>query len=47
MAFGIFPDTSDDEDHGETRWGDVEVTPGAPAPPLPPVNSGAFLAFFP
>jgi hypothetical protein len=43
----LFPDTTDDEDHGETRWVDVEVTPGASAPPPPPVNSGAFLAFFP
>jgi len=43
----LFPDTSDDEDNGETRWVDVEVTPGASASPPPPVNSGAFLAFFP
>jgi len=41
-----YPDTFDNKDDGENRWVDVEVTPsGASAPP--PLNSGAFLAFFP
>jgi hypothetical protein len=43
----LFPDTFDADDEGETRWVDVEVTPGALTSPPPPVNSGAFLAFFP
>ncbi len=44
-----YPDTFDNKDDGETRWIDVEVTPasggggGGPSP----VNSGAFLGFFP
>lgn len=44
----LFPDSFDDDDDGETRWVDVEVTPATTTPPPPPVaNSGAFLAFFP
>ena len=45
----LFPNTFDDDDNGETRWVDVEVTPGGSTPPPPPptVNSGAFLTFFP
>ena len=46
----LFPDTFDDDDEGETRWVDVEVTPAGgstPPPPPPTVNSGAFLTFFP
>jgi len=43
----LFPDSFDDDDDGETRWVDVEVTPGAMTPPLSAVNSGAFLVFFP
>lgn len=42
-----YPYTFDTKDHGENRWVDVEVTPGAVAPPPPPVDSGAFLVFFP
>ena len=42
-----YPDTFDTKDNGETRWIDVEVTPGGAAPPPTPVNSGAFLTFFP
>jgi hypothetical protein len=42
----LFPDTFDTDDEGETRWVDVEVTPGASNPP-PVANSGAFLVFFP
>jgi hypothetical protein len=49
-----FPDSFDDDDDGETRWVDVEVTPagsGPPPPPPPPppsaANSRAFLTFFP
>ncbi len=41
-----YPDTFDNKDDGENRWVDVEVTPVSGSAP-PPVNSGAFLAFFP
>ena len=43
----LFPDTFDDDDEGETRWVDVEVTPGGSTTPPPTINSGAFLVFFP
>ena len=39
----LYPDTYDTEFDGQNRWVDVEVTPASAAP----VNSGAFLAFFP
>ena len=47
-----YPNTFDDDDGGENRWVDVEVTPAAGNPPPPPpppsaANSTAFLAFFP
>ncbi len=42
-----YPNTFDTKDNGETRWIDVEVTPGAAAAPPGPANSGAFLTFFP
>ena len=43
-----FPNTFDNKDNGEVRWVDVEVTPGGLiVNPPAPVNSGAFLAFFP
>jgi hypothetical protein len=43
-----YPDTFDGDDGGETRWVDVEVTPGGViVNPPAQVNSGAFLAFFP
>jgi hypothetical protein len=42
----LYPDTYDTEFNGQNRWVDVEVTPSA-ASPAPPVNSGAFLTFFP
>lgn len=42
-----YPDTFDDDDNGETRWMDVEITPVAGASPSATVNSGAFLVFFP
>lgn len=46
----LFPDTYDDDDDGETRWVDVEVTPttsASPPPPPNPATSSAFLTFFP
>jgi Concanavalin A-like lectin/glucanases superfamily len=45
----IYPTLYDVNDDGENRWIDVEVTPSSsgPPPPQPPVNSGAFLVFFP
>jgi hypothetical protein len=43
----LFPDTFDTKDNGETRWVDVEVTPGGSVTSKPIINSGAFLAFFP
>lgn len=42
-----YPYTFDTKDNGENRWVDVEVTPGAAAPPPAAANSGAFLVFFP
>jgi Domain of unknown function (DUF4082) len=39
----LYPDTYDTEFNGQNRWVDVEVTPS----PAVPVNSGAFLTFFP
>ena len=42
-----YPYQFDTKDNGENRWIDVEVTPGAAAPPPTAVNSGAFLTFFP
>jgi hypothetical protein len=44
-----YPDTFDDNDDGENRWIDVEVTPVTTgnSPPPSVVNSGAFLVFFP
>ena len=41
-----YPDTFDTKDNGENRWVDVEVTPGG-STTVAPVNSGAFLTFFP
>jgi hypothetical protein len=40
-----YPNSFDDEDGGENRWVDVEVTPSATSPEI--TNSGAFLVFFP
>jgi hypothetical protein len=44
-----YPFTFDVNDGGENRWIDVEVTPatGVTTNPPGPVNSGAFLVFFP
>jgi hypothetical protein len=45
-----YPNTFDDDDNGESRWVDVEVTPasgGGGPPPPPVVNAGAFMTFFP
>jgi hypothetical protein len=42
----IYPTLFDIGDGGENRWVDVEVTP-AGVQATPPVNSSAFLAFFP
>ncbi len=44
-----FPNAWDTNDGGENRWVDVEVTPAVTivGPPPGPVNSGAFLVFFP
>jgi hypothetical protein len=44
-----YPNAWDDDDGGETRWVDVEVTPASSTVGSGPgtVNSGAFLAFFP
>jgi len=43
-----YPDSWDQNDGGENRWVDVEVTPAASAPPPPPAaNPGAFMIFFP
>jgi hypothetical protein len=43
-----FPTLFDNHDNGENRWVDVEVTAGGViTQPPTPVNSGAFLAFFP
>ena len=44
-----YPVLFDVNDGGENRWIDVEVTPGTGiiTPPPGPVNSGAFLVFFP
>jgi len=42
-----YPHTFDTKDNGENRWVDVEVTPGAAAPPPTTANSGSFLVFFP
>jgi hypothetical protein len=42
-----YPDTFDSDDNGETRWVDVEVTPGSGTSTPSVVDSGAFLSFFP
>jgi Domain of unknown function (DUF4082) len=42
----MYPNAWDSEDGGESRWVDVEVTPGGTTS-SPAANSGAFLAFFP
>ena len=44
----VYPNTFDNKDNSENRWIDVAVTPAAvvTGPPTP-VDSGAFLAFFP
>ncbi len=42
----IYPTLFDVNDGGENRWVDIEVTPSG-AQTAPPVNSSAFLAFFP
>jgi hypothetical protein len=43
-ASPAYPNSFDDDDGGENRWVDVEVTP-ATSPEI--TNSGAFLVFFP
>lgn len=43
----LYPDTYDADFDGQNRWVDVEVTPSGLPVPVPAVNSGAFLAFFP
>lgn len=40
----LYPDTYDVEFNGQNRWVDVEVTPSSA---FSPVNSSAFLSFFP
>lgn len=45
-----YPETYDVNDGGENRWIDIEVVPASPTggrPPANPLNSGAFLVFFP
>jgi hypothetical protein len=47
-AVPTYPNTWDDDDDGESRWVDVEVTPASNVGSgSGTVNSGAFLAFFP
>ena len=45
-----YPNAWDDDDGGENRWVDIEVTPAGPGGggtgPVT-VNSGAFMVFFP
>lgn len=41
----LYPLTYDSQFSGQNRWVDVEITPTSA--PAPPVNSGAFLTFFP
>jgi hypothetical protein len=42
-----YPNTFDNKDDGENRWIDVEVTPTGGTSQPTPVNSSAFLTFFP
>ena len=43
----LYPDTYDTEFDGQNRWVDVEITPSAASSAASPVNSSAFLSFFP